>query len=46
LLWQSLVSSIPGVLIGSLLSHKAPDALLRPAIAVVLALVGVKLVVS
>jgi 3'-phosphoadenosine 5'-phosphosulfate sulfotransferase (PAPS reductase)/FAD synthetase len=46
LLWQLLVVSIPGVLIGSLLSHKAPDVLLGPAIAVVLALVGVKHVVS
>ena len=46
LLWQLLVGSIPGVLIGSMLSSKAPDAFLRPAIAVVLLLVGVKLTLS
>ena len=46
LLWQLLVRSIPGVLIGSLLSSKAPEFLLRPAIAVVLVLVGVKLTLA
>ena len=46
LLWQLLVGSVPGVLIGSLLSSKAPESLLRPAIAVVLVLVGVKLVLA
>jgi len=46
LLWQLLVGSIPGVLIGSMLSHKTPEAFLRPAIAFVLVLVGIKLVVS
>lgn len=46
LLWQLLVGSIPGVLIGSMLSSKAPESVLRPAIAVVLVLVGVKLVAT
>ena len=46
LLWQLLVRSIPGVLIGSLLSSKAPEFLLRLAIAVVLVLVGVKLTLA
>jgi uncharacterized protein len=46
LLWQLLVGSIPGVLIGSMLSHKAPEAFLRPAIAAVLVLVGMKLTLA
>ncbi len=46
LLWQLLVGSIPGVLIGSQLSHKAPESLLRPAIALVLVLVGLKLTLA
>jgi uncharacterized membrane protein YfcA len=46
LLWQLLAGSVPGVLIGSMLSNKAPEAFLRPAIAFILVLVGVKLVVS
>ena len=44
LLWQLLVGSIPGVLIGSALSHRTPERLLRSAIAVILVLVGLKLV--
>ena len=46
LLWQLLVGSIPGVLIGSMLSSKAPELLLRRAIALVLVLVGVKLTLA
>ena len=46
LLWQLLAGSVPGVLIGSTLSNKAPESFLRPAIAFILVLVGVKLVVS
>lgn len=43
LLANLLVGSIPGVMIGSLLSTRAPDGLLRPALAGVLVLSGVKL---
>jgi uncharacterized protein len=46
LLWQLLVGSIPGVLIGSMLGGKAPETFLRRAIAVVLVLVGAKLVAA
>ena len=43
LLGNLLVGSIPGVIIGSLLSSRAPDNLLRPALAFVLTLSGLKL---
>ena len=43
LLWQLLLGSIPGVLIGSALSHRTPERLLRTAIAGILVLVGLKL---
>lgn len=43
LLVSLLVGSIPGVIVGSLLSSRAPDHLLRPALAAVLLLSGVKL---
>lgn len=46
LLGQLLAGSIPGVLIGSTLGSKAPERLLRRAIALVLVLVGLKLVVG
>jgi uncharacterized membrane protein YfcA len=46
LLGTLLLGSIPGVLIGSHFSTKTPDAWLRPAIAAVLMLVGLKLVFS
>lgn len=46
LLWQLLAGSVPGVLVGAMLSHKAPESFLRPAIAFVLVLVGFKLVIS
>lgn len=46
LLGGLLLGSIPGVLLGSLLGTKAPEKFLRGAIAVVLALVGLKLVLG
>ena len=45
LLVSLLVGSIPGVVIGSLLSARAPEGVLRPILAVTLAVVGVKLLV-
>lgn len=44
LLGALLAGSVPGVLIGSHYSSKAPEAVVRPAIAFVLVLVGLKLV--
>jgi uncharacterized membrane protein YfcA len=41
-----LVGSLPGIAIGSYLSARAPDALLRNVLAATLTLVGVKLVMS
>jgi uncharacterized protein len=46
LLVNLLVGSIPGVVIGSLLSTRAPDAALRPALAVVLLASGTKLLLT
>lgn len=46
LLLQLLAGSIPGVLIGAHFSDRAPEKLLRPLIAAVLVLVGIKLVLS
>ena len=46
LLGTLLIGSLPGVLIGSYFSTRAPDRLLRMAIAAILALVGVKLLLS
>jgi uncharacterized membrane protein YfcA len=46
LLGTLLIGSIPGIIIGSLIGSKAPEALLRSAIALVLVAVGVKLVMS
>ncbi|MBN8843769.1 MAG: sulfite exporter TauE/SafE family protein [Sphingomonadales bacterium] len=46
LLGSLLVGSIPGVIVGSLLSSRAPDHLLRPALAAVLLLSGLKLLTS
>jgi len=43
LLINLLAGSIPGVIIGSLLSSRAPDHMLRPALAFVLTLSGLKL---
>lgn len=39
-----LLGSIPGIVLGSLLSPKVPDRILRPLLAVVLAVVGLRLV--
>ena len=44
LLGKLLIGSIPGVLIGSHFSSKAPERFLRPLIATILVLVGIKLV--
>ena len=46
LLVNLLVGSVPGVIIGSLLSTRAPDRLLRPALAAVLLVSGIKLLTS
>lgn len=43
LLFALLLGSLPGVVIGSLLASRVPETLLRWAIAVILAFVGVKL---
>lgn len=43
LLVALLLGSIPGVIIGSLLSTRAPDRILRPALAAVLFISGIKL---
>ena len=45
LLASLLVGSIPGILVGSLVATRVPDLVLRPLLASVLVLVGVKLVV-
>jgi len=44
LLGQLLIGSIPGILLGSTLSPRLPERGLRPALAIVLFLVGGKLV--
>jgi uncharacterized membrane protein YfcA len=46
LLLNLLIGSIPGVAVGSLLSSRAPDRLLRPALAAVLAVSGVRLLMQ
>jgi uncharacterized membrane protein YfcA len=46
LLGTLLLGSIPGILFGSLLGSRAPESLLRPAIAIVLSAVGLKLVLA
>lgn len=43
LLLNLLLGSIPGVIVGSLISSRAPDFLLRPALVIVLLLSGSKL---
>ncbi|HEY7852493.1 MAG TPA: sulfite exporter TauE/SafE family protein [Caulobacteraceae bacterium] len=43
LLLSLLVGSVPGIIIGSLLSSRAPDSVLRPILASTLALVGGRL---
>jgi len=46
LLGSLLVGSIPGIVLGSTLAGRAPEHVLRTAIAVVLVLVGLKLIFS
>jgi uncharacterized membrane protein YfcA len=46
LLASLLLGSLPGIMIGSFLSSKAPDKLLRNVLAATLTLVGVKLVMA
>lgn len=46
LLSNLLVGSIPGVIVGSLLSTRAPDRVLRPALVAVLAASGTKLLLQ
>ena len=43
LLGNLLVGSIPGVIAGSLLSSRSPDHVLRPALAAVLIISGLRL---
>jgi uncharacterized membrane protein YfcA len=43
LLGNLLIGSIPGVIVGSLISTRAPDGLLRPALALVMLASGAKL---
>lgn len=44
LLGRLLLGSVPGVLLGAALAHRAPERLLRPGIALMLVLVGGRLV--
>ncbi len=46
MLLSLLIGSLPGIVLGSLLSSRAPDALLRHILAATLALVGLKLIVA
>ncbi len=46
LLGTLLIGSIPGIIIGSLLAMRAPEQLVRTAITIVLALVGLKMILS
>ena len=46
LLGSLMVGSIPGIIVGSLLSSKLPDRLVRSVLALVLMLVGIKLLVG
>jgi uncharacterized membrane protein YfcA len=46
LLLNLLIGSVPGVIIGSLLSSRAPDKLLRVALAAILAISGVRLLMQ
>ena len=46
LLLNLLIGSIPGVIVGSLMSTRAPDRLLRPALALVLIVSGVRLLIQ
>ncbi len=44
LLWSLLLGSIPGILLGSYLSARVPEWVLRPVLAITLLVVGVRLV--
>jgi uncharacterized membrane protein YfcA len=46
LLLSLLVGSLPGIVLGSMLSSRAPEVLLRNVLAATLVVVGVKLVLS
>ena len=46
LLGNLLIGSIPGILIGSVVAVYAPDKIIRTAIAIVLALVGLKMILG
>lgn len=46
LLYLLLLGSVPGVVAGSLLAAKVPEPLLRTAIAIILTIVGIKLLVN
>jgi uncharacterized protein len=46
LLLNLLIGSIPGVIVGSLMSTRAPDHILRPALALVLIVSGVRLLMQ
>ena len=46
LLGNLLIGSIPGVIVGSMLSSRAPDRVLRPALALVLTISGVRLLMQ
>ena len=46
LLVNLLIGSVPGVVVGSLLSSRAPDRVLRPALAAVLTVSGVRLLMQ
>jgi uncharacterized membrane protein YfcA len=46
LLANMLIGSIPGILLGSHLSHRIPEGVLRPVIALALFLVGGKLILA
>ena len=43
LLASLLMGSIPGIIVGSLAASRAPEGVLKPLLAITLALVGVKL---
>jgi uncharacterized membrane protein YfcA len=45
LLLNLLMGSLPGIWLGSRLTHRMAEGVLRPALAVMLAVVGAKLVV-
>lgn len=46
LLYMLLLGSVPGVVVGSMLATRMPETLLRMAIAIILTLVGIKLLVG